>query len=35
MALMVLADFRASGVPIKRDACELDWSRRNVRRRLA
>jgi hypothetical protein len=35
LAMMAVADFKASGVPIRREACALDWSRRNIRRQLA
>lgn len=34
-ALMALAEFRAAGEPLRREACVLDWRKRNVRRRLA
>jgi phage terminase large subunit len=35
LAMMAVADFRASGVPIARKACALDWQQRNIRRQLA
>jgi hypothetical protein len=34
-ALMMLAEFVASGEPLHREPSALDWSRRNMRRRLA
>lgn len=34
-ALMAIADFRASGEPIRSEPCLLDWSKRNLRRRFA
>lgn len=34
-ALMMLAEFLSTGEPIARQACTLDWSKRNVRRKLA
>jgi phage terminase large subunit len=34
-ALMTLAEFRAAGEPLRREAGALDWSRRNMRRKLA
>lgn len=34
LAISLVADFKVSGEAIKRDACQLDWSRRNMRRRL-
>jgi len=34
-AMMLVADFKASGEPIAREACELDWTQRNIRRQLA
>lgn len=33
-ALILLADFMASGEPIRRESCALDWTKRNIRRRF-
>jgi phage terminase large subunit len=33
-AMMLIAEFRAAGEPIRADYCALDWSERNLRRRL-
>jgi hypothetical protein len=34
-AMMMVAEFVSSGEPLHREACALDWSARNMRRRLA
>jgi hypothetical protein len=34
-AMMLVAEFKASGEKIEREPCGLDWHRRNIRRRLA
>lgn len=34
-AMMSLAEFIASGEPLSRETCALDWSKRNLRRQLA
>jgi len=35
LAAALVADFKASGEPIRRDSCSMDWTKRNIRRRFA